>query len=63
MSAEWITKLSKGDRVSVTFHNGVVSAISDDGRRVMVNSPRFYGGGWFEVEDVTLREDSSADPE
>ena len=43
--------LKVGDRVEVTFDNGVVSAIRGD--QVRVGSARFYGGGWFEASKVS----------
>lgn len=43
-------ELKPGDRVSVRFTGGVVVQVTDD--QVRVGCARYYGGGWFDRQDV-----------
>jgi hypothetical protein len=48
--------LHPGDKVRVTFDNAVVTAVDEGTGHVAIGSPRFYGRGWFNQDQVQLRE-------
>lgn len=49
-------RLHPGDLVQVTFDNAVLIAYDEGTGKAAVGSPRFYGRGWFDADQVVARE-------
>lgn len=49
--------MKPGTKVEVTFDNAVVTEVDEENGRVKVVSPRFFGGGWFDLAKVRPLDD------